>query len=123
MLIKQFGRQLVPIKQHFPGTHRVSPIAGDKYNAKCVSFPKGSFCTFPGPVGLGLDIYKPGEGSIFLECLPYTHLEAISPSSLFSQHFIQSSTKIIMIFYPLCSYVCACTFSALSAWSCGEQEL
>ena len=64
----QFERQLVPVKQYLPENiyglpkHRLQQTESTKFIIFLL------FSSFPGTVGLGLGIYKPGEGSTFPEC-------------------------------------------------------
>lgn len=76
----QFERQLVPIKQYLP--ENIYGLPKDRLqqteSTKFIIFLL--FSSFPGTVGLGLGIYKPGEGSTFPECFFCAQVEAVSLS-------------------------------------------
>ena len=82
------------------------------------------FSTCPGPVGLGLGIYKPGEGSTFPECFLCAQVEAVSLS------FCSLSSCLLKFFLVENSFLsfilvtfCASNFSSLRVWFCGGQDL
>lgn len=76
----QFERQLVPVKQYLP--ENIYGVPKDRLqqteSTKFIIFLL--FSSLPGTVGLGLGIYKPGEGSTFPDYFFCAQVEAVSLS-------------------------------------------
>ena len=120
----RFERQLVPVKQYLPENiyglpkDRLQQTESTKF---IICLP---FSTCPGPVGLGLGIYKPGEGSTFPECFLCAQVEAVSLSFCSLSSYL---LKFFLVENSFLSFIlvtfCASNFSSLRVWFCGGQYL
>lgn len=120
----RFERQLVPVKRYLP--ENIYGLPKDRLqqtkSTKFIIFLL--FSTSPGPEGLGLGIYKPGEGSTFPECFFCAQVEAVSLS------FCSLSSCLLKFFLVENSFLSfilvtfgACNFSSLRVRFCGGQDL